>query len=128
MAAGPAPGGAPGAPPQQGGADPRQYYQNPNGAQQQADNRTLVIERVIQNGQVTQEYKRYLNPGDPIPAPQTPNPTNESHTPAAPSGDSTYRWQQAPVRPMPVGRSTAMETPRLSASAAEQVAVSEFYR
>jgi hypothetical protein len=121
-------------------------YQNPGVAapQQQAvaqpDNRTLIIERVIQNGQVTQENKRYLNPGEPIPAPPaqmqqaTPAPQQQAQptapeTPATspqPTGDSTRRWQPVPMKPIPVGRSSEQGA-RLSASI-QQISGSDFYR
>lgn len=105
----------------QGGAAP-QFYQNPNAPT--GDNRTLIIERVIQNGQVTQENKRYLNPGEAVPAPQSPAapsgevrpvPADDPVVPAAPPATTTpsgSTWLPAPAQAMPVGQQTSITNHR----------------
>jgi hypothetical protein len=108
------------APPAQAPQGQPQFYQSP--AREQ-DNRTLIIERVIQNGQVVQENKRYLAPGEPVPPAQQPAPAQDEVKPL----DSTNGWQSSPIRPMPAGRTVGVST-RLSASLEPAVANSQYYR
>jgi hypothetical protein len=93
----------PGTAPQPGQASP-QFYQNPNAP---GDNRTMIIERVVKNGQVIQENKRYLNPGEAVPPPQVPgtsapqtepnNNTPDVRPQEAPSATpSSMPWQPFP--------------------------------
>jgi hypothetical protein len=100
----PAPQGPPGVAPPTGQP---QFYQNPSAP---ADDRTMIIERVVKNGQVIQENKRYLNPGEAVPPPQLPATTPS--VPAEPNRGQELRPQEAPSatpssmpwQPFPSGR------------------------
>lgn len=128
--AAPAPGIVP-APPQGAAAPPgnqpnNQFYQDPNAGQ--SSNGTWVIERTVQNGQVIQENRKLVRPGEQIPpanppvAPkeETPAPTGSPETPGS-SG-----WQPAPLKTIPVSHTS---TARLSSKVEPtSVAAAEYHR
>ncbi len=102
----PPPGTAPQPGQPQPGQGQPQFYQNPSAP---GDNRTMIIERVVKNGQVIQENKRYLNPGEAVPPPQVPG---SSAPQADPNNTPDVRPQEAPSatpssmpwQPFPSGR------------------------
>lgn len=91
-----------------------QFYQNPNGNDSSAEKGTWVIERMIQNGQVIEENKRYYNPGEAIPPARQPAAPESGGAAEPPPGDNgtALPWDANPARPSAISQAAATPTVR----------------